>query len=96
MGYYADGSRMWKKAGTGAPTYYLYGGGTIPECEFDGSGAVTTFHTSGPNGLLASAGPSGGTYLPTYYAFDYRGNTANIVGNTGTVSDLKQLNCKEN
>jgi RHS repeat-associated protein len=68
-----------------SPTYYFYGGGgTIPDCEFDAGGSITTFHTTGPNGLLASAARSG-SWAPTYYAFDFRGNTANLLDAAGTV-----------
>lgn len=84
MGYYGDGSRMWKKTSPSSnPTFYLYGGSTIPECEFDSSGHVTTFHTSGPNGLLSSSAPSSGGWDSTYYAFDFRGNCANLLDNLG-------------
>ena len=86
MGYYADGSRMWKKVGSSAPTYYLNVGGAIPVCEFDGSGNITAVHNTGANGLLSTAGKSGSSWFSTYYAFDFRGNTVNLLDGSGNVN----------
>ena len=60
MGYYTDGPRMWKQAAGSSPTFYFYGGGTVPECEFDNNGAITALHTTGANGLLSTSSPSSG------------------------------------
>ena len=85
MGYYPDGRRMWKQPSGGSPTYYFYDDGPIPACEFNDSGAITQFHTSGVNGLLCSTAKSGSSWYPTYYAFDWRGNTVNLFDGSGTV-----------
>ena len=76
---------MWKQPSGGSPTYYFYDDGPIPACEFNDSGAITQFHTSGVNGLLCSTAKSGSSWAPTYYAFDWRGNTVNLFDGSGTV-----------
>ncbi len=71
-GYFSEGARAWKQTGAGR-TYYLYGGGLIPLCELDSSGAVTAVNTAGEQGHLSRHTAAG----TVYYAFDPRGNTAN-------------------
>ena len=85
-GYYADGQRMWKQVGSGSRTYFLYDGGTIPTGEFDSSGNITAFNTTGPTGLLSRSTKSGTSWIQTFYAFDWRGNSVNrIEGATGNL-----------
>jgi len=81
----SDGSRLWKQVGSGSPTYFLNDGGTIPICEFNDSGNITAFNAVGPTGLLSRCTKSGTTWTPTYFAFDWRGNTVNRMSASGGI-----------
>jgi RHS repeat-associated protein len=100
-GYRADGKRAWKATANaqgveGARIYFLYDGDQLL-CELDAQGRVTSTSTWGANGLAAKArttydAAGAPTTRGLLYAFDERGNVANVLNQWGGHEDDSAFN----